>query len=116
MKVLSSCLRILVSVYGKQLKRIMVKHLVLLGKNKDKSPQIRDKPCINRLIASIRGHQNLRHIWQQAFQAKLLQVLGKCIFINVNYLVAVVIVDFNHLVTEVHCLAVGVLDTLLDVV
>jgi hypothetical protein len=94
----------------------MIEHLVLLSKNKDKPPEIRDKPSINWLIASISSHQNLRHIWQQSFQTELLQVFGEYIFINVNYLIAVVVIDLDHLVSEIHCLAVGVLDALFYVV
>jgi hypothetical protein len=106
----------MISVYGKQLELVVIEHLVLLRKDEDQAPEIRNQPRINRLVASIRRHQNLGHRRQQPLQRELHQVLRQRILINVHYLVRRVrAVHLDHLVSVVHRLAVSVLDALLDV-
>lgn len=94
----------------------MVENLVLLSKHEYKTPQIRDQPGVNRLIAPVRGHQDFGHHWQKALQRKLEQVLSQRVFVNVHDLVrTIVAVHFQHLVPEIHSFAVGMLDALLNV-
>ena len=112
----SSLSSLMISVDCKQLKLIVVKHLVLLRENKHQSPQIRNQPRVNRLVAPVCCHQNLRHRRKQTLKWKLHQVFSQRIFVNIDNLIGRVrAVHLYHLVAIVHCLTVRVLNALLDV-
>lgn len=65
----------------------MVEHLVLLREHKDQSPQVRDEPCVDGLVATIGRHENLRHCRKQTLQRVLLKVFGESVFIDIDDLI-----------------------------
>lgn len=94
----------------------MIIYTVLLGEDKNKSPEIADEPRIYTVIAFVGCHQDLWHHWQQAFQGELLKVRQQLVLVNVEDLKTPkrwVLLD--HGVTDVHSFVVGVADARLDV-
>ena len=94
----------------------MIIHAVFLCKHEYQSPQVANQPGINAIISFISGHQDLWHVWQKALQREFLQMGQELIFINIENLKASKAwVLFDHLVSDVHGLVVGVADAGLDV-
>ena len=94
----------------------MIVDLVVLRDDKYQAPQVRDEPCVYRVIPSVCGDQDLGHLRQEAFEGESLQVGCQVILIDIDYLVRLVGAIFLYqLISVLHGLVVGVRDAGLDI-
>ena len=92
-----------------------LKHLVLLREDEHDAPQVADKPCVNRLVSTVRRHEDVGYFGQKSFERELLQVGGKRILVNIDDLISHASVMLNLLIPVAHRLIVRVLNATLDV-
>ena len=107
--------RLVVAVDRKQVEKLGIKHLVLLCKDEHDAPQVADKPSVNRLVSTVRRHEDVGYFGQKSFERELLQVGSKRILVNIDYLISHASVMLNLLIPVAHRLIVRVLNATLDV-
>ena len=100
---------------GEEVEVFGLEHLVLLCVDKYYAPQVRDKPCVDRLVASVGRHKNVWDFWEEALQGEFPKVESKGIFINVYDLVGHGTIVLDLAVSIAHRLVVRVLDAALNV-
>lgn len=94
---------------------LRLKHLILLSKDEDNAPKVRNQPSVNRLISAICCDEDVWYFGKQAFERELFQVRCQSVLINIDDLIRHACIMLNLLVPVTHRLIVSVLDTTLDI-
>ena len=92
-----------------------LEHLVLLREDEHDAPQVADQPSVNRLVSTVRRHEDVGYFREQALERELLQVGGQRILVDIDDLVSHACIVLNLLIPVAHRLIVSVLNATLDV-
>ena len=106
----------LVCIDRKEPELSVVVHTELLSKDKNETPEIADKPRVNRVISLISCYEDFWHDWDQTLQWEFLKMGKKLVLINVeNLKVSEAGILLDHLVSDAQSLVVSVTYTSFDV-